>query len=77
MISPRGKKDLLNIITKADNSYMHSFIHAYIHTHIYTYMHIYTRLLEAIWGHVGPNRAERPQTVSTEPTGNHLGPYGP
>jgi hypothetical protein len=33
-------------------------------------------LLETIWGRVGPNRAGRPQTTSTEPPGRHLGPCG-
>ena len=33
-------------------------------------------LLETIWGCVGPNRAGRPQTASTEPPGSHLGPCG-
>ena len=33
-------------------------------------------LLETIWGCVGPNRAGRPQTTSTEPPGSHLGPCG-
>ena len=75
---PRGKRDLLNIITKANNSYIHSFIHAYVHT--YTHIHIYANIYTppgGHLGHVGPNRAERPQTVSTEPTGNHLGLCGP
>ena len=34
-------------------------------------------LLEAIWGPVSPNRAGRPQTASTRPPGDHLGPCGP
>ena len=34
-------------------------------------------LLEAIWGSIGPNRAGKPQTGSTEPPGSHLGPYRP
>ena len=33
--------------------------------------------LEAIWAPVGPHRAGRPQTVSTEAPGGHLMHYGP
>jgi hypothetical protein len=58
-------------------TYIHSYMHTYPHTHRYTYIHIYTCLLETTWGPVGPKRAGRPQTASTERPGGHLGPCGP
>jgi hypothetical protein len=69
---PRGKRDLLNIITKANNSYIHSFIHAYIHT--YTHIHIYADIYPPPGGHLGPCG---PEPSREAPNGLHRAYWKP